>query len=474
MIEAEPAQSRIFSDLMASIGLDLDADEGGLRIVGSDPVASSRYRLGGAATAAIAAQAAGIRKIWRMRSGRSQDIHVELRQAVMPGLRSCYHISQNGHALELFPRSSFAAKDFYRTRDGRLIYILRTPMYAENLLGTLEVLQCAYGADAMSAAIAGWDAVDLEDALAERRLVGVVARDRQEWLAHPQGAWLAARPPVEIEKIGDSDPVPFGRPAARPLSGLRVLDIAHVLAGPVTARILAEQGADVLHVSSPHQLDANIICLDTGLGKRSANIDLDRSGDVDRTLRLASDADVVVQSWRPGSLARRGLSPERVAAGNPGVIYVSVSAYGSGGPWAGRGGYEPVGQVACGLAMEEGSADCPRLSCVGTLNDYLTAYLAAAGVTAALIRRAREGGSYHVKASLTRSSMWVQELGALPRESWPDGDLPFIEREEDFHERETAFGRLRVAKPIARFSDTPAFWANGPEPFGASAPEWTA
>ena len=472
MIYADEPQEKIFRSLADTLSLDLSGSDGDLHIVGNDPVISSKYRIGAAAAAAVSAQASGIRKIWKMRTGRDQDIRVDLCRAVMPGLRTCFHVDQNGHRLELFPRTSFASKDFYRTKDDRQMFILRTQLYPENILRTLDVLGCTYDPVSISAAMARWNAVELEDAFADHKVVGVVARSRDEWLSHPQGAWLAQRPVIEIEKIGESNPVGFSEVADRPLSGVRVLDLAHVIAGPVTSRVLAEQGADVLRVSSPHHMDNHLVGIDTSMGKRCANIDLDHDSDVEKVLELADGADVVVQSWRHGALAKKGLSPEALASRKPGIIYVSITAYGSGGPWATRGGYDPVGQVASGLATAEGSADHPRLSPLVTLNDYLTPYLSAAGVLAALARRAQEGGSYHVKTSLTRTSMWIQEQGALSQELWPQEEIPFVERANDFHDVDSVYGKLRVAKPLAEFSQTPAFWELPPQPFGASSPTW--
>jgi crotonobetainyl-CoA:carnitine CoA-transferase CaiB-like acyl-CoA transferase len=198
---------------------------------------------------------------------------------------------------------------------------------------------------------------------------------------------------------------------------LRVLDMAHVLAGPICSRVLAEQGADVLHVSSPHDRDASYIELDTMFGKRASYIDLNRASDETRLWDLIRSCDVFAHSWRPGSLERRGLSMERMAACRPGIIFVSVSCYGYGGPWMTRGGYEPLGQTACGLVLDEGTMDEPLLAPNYTLNDYLAGYLAAAGVLGALIRRAHEGGSYHVHVSLTRCSMWCKNLGCLNKAS---------------------------------------------------------
>jgi crotonobetainyl-CoA:carnitine CoA-transferase CaiB-like acyl-CoA transferase len=459
--------------LLSHIGL-AGADAGGaISIQGEEPAVPSRHRHGTASAVALAAQGAAIAEIWRQRSGRSQTVAVDLRQAAVPGLATADHLSQSGHPVDRGRNPALAA-NFFATADGRRLYILRAPAYVPHMLRLLEFFGCANTTDAIAAFTARWRADELEEALAERKIIGTIARTRAEWLAHPQGQWLAARPPVEIEKIGDSAPEPFAL-AARPLSGIRVLDMAHVLAGPVTSRVLAEQGADVLHVSAPHQPDSFVHVLDTGIGKRRAFIDLDRGG-VARVQALAGDADIFVHSWRPGSLERHGLSAAETARRRPGMIYVTVSCYGYGGPWASRGGYEPIGQTTSGLAIDEGSPDLPVLAPTFTLNDYVTAYLAAAGTLGALVRRAREGGSYHVKASLTRTSMWVQELGRLPQALWPDrsrGRPPLPEpRPSDMMRTQSVFGEIEHPAPITRFSETKAYWALPPQPAGASRPEW--
>ncbi|MFM0229659.1 CoA transferase [Paraburkholderia sediminicola] len=174
------------------------------------------------------------------------------------------------------------------------------------------------------------------------------------------------------------------------------------------------------------------------------------------------DADVFIQSFRPGVCERRGLGPKDLARIRPRIIYVSVSCYGDGGPWATRGGYEPLSQTANGLAVDEGSYEHPRFAPTRTLNDLLAAYLAATGALGALIRRAREGGSYHAKASLTGASMWVQKLERLRDDEWRNisGDLTPLP--VDLMRTQSGFGELKHAAPIVRFSETPAFWDKPP------------
>ena len=271
-------------------GLELDrVDSGGtINFVGDDPIVSSRHRPAAASAVALAAQAVGVAALWRLRGGGGQDITVDLHRAAVPGLRTSSLFWQSGHRLE-YGRSSKEAANFFPTRDGRRVFVLRTAAYPANLLGLLDLLGCRNDTGSLAAAIATWDSATLEEKLAECKLVGAVARTKEEWLATRQGQWLADQPPVLVEKIGESAPEAPSQ-GDRPLSDIRVLDLAHVLAGPVCARVLAEQGADVLHGSAPLRPDDFRVVIDTGHGKRSAFVDLDRPGDVDRVRRLLTGA----------------------------------------------------------------------------------------------------------------------------------------------------------------------------------------
>jgi crotonobetainyl-CoA:carnitine CoA-transferase CaiB-like acyl-CoA transferase len=451
----------VFEWLWSAIGLTPGDLAGRVDFTGADPVVPSVHRVGTAAAAAMGAMGAAVAAIWKQRAGEGQDVAVDIGRAMVPGLQTVAHLYQDGYRLDPHPRGT-DFRGFFRTRDGRQMYLLRTLAYPEILTRLLDVLDCGYNAASFERAVGRWHSEELEEALARARAVGVLLREREEWLRHPQGQWLAARPAVQVEKIGESDPIPLG-PANRPLAGLRVVDFTHVLAGPTVARLMAEQGADVLHVSPPWRYDSHAMLLDTGWGKRSALLDLEQPGEAERLRTLAQDADLFVQSWRPGSLERAGFGRQDLAALRPGIIYVSVSCYGSGGPWRERGGFEPIGQVACGLAADEGSMDDPRMAPTGTMNDYLVPYLAAAGTLAALLRRAREGGSYHVEVSLTRASMFLQEIGRLgevERARIPSA-MPAPDP-RSFITAGTAYGDLRVPGPVVVYSKTPAYWERPP------------
>lgn len=459
--------------LLERVGLTEGAAGGAVRFIGADPVIASRLRYGAATAAALAAQATAVAALWRLRGGPGQDIEVDLARAVHVGLRTVQSLRQNGRGFRVGaavmgrPREN----NFFRTRDGRHIYLLRNTGRLNITTDLVGFLKCANTAEEIGAAAARWDAFALEEALAERKLPAVVARSPAEWLAHPQGRWLAERPGVEVEKIGDSAPEPLP-PAPRPLSGIRVLDASHVIAGPATGRMFAEHGAQVLHVTTPNEPEHLQIIMDCGFGKRAAYIDLDQVEDVAQLRRLALSADIFLQSWRPGALARRGFGPEDLMAIRPGIIVVSLSCYGQEGPWAARGGYEPIGQSVSGLSVTEGSMEAPRNAPTTTMNDYLTAYLAAAGALAALHRRAREGGSYHVKTSLAQSSMWVLAQGTVADEVVAAGVPDYVPGPGVLATMASVYGELRYATPIAQLSQTPAFWATPPQPAGASPAQW--
>ncbi|GEL17241.1 CoA transferase [Pseudonocardia asaccharolytica] len=458
-----PTADQVLADLLASLDLSV-ADLGGtVTIKGDDPLVSSRHRLAAATAAALAAQGVAVGAIWRMRSGRGQDVTVDAAQAVH-ALNSVKLLKQNDVAIGLSLLPPEPINGFYRTADGRWISLIGPRLRLRN--GLLELLDCANTKDAVAAAVSRWRAFELEEAAAARGLVALVVRTSDEWRGHPQGQALDAAPLIEIEKIGDSDPEPLG-PGARPLSGVRVLDVAHLLAGPGTSRTLAEQGADVLRIATPREPDVLTNVIDTGFGKRHAYLDLDVPDNSRRLTELATDSDVFVQSYAPGALARRGFSADQVAAKRPGIIYVSLNAFGHSGPWALRRGFDPETQAAIGIAAAEGSLDEPKRLPTLLLCDFLAGFLGAAGALAALIRRSREGGSYHVKLSLARTGMWVQNLGLLP--DVPEGLVLPPPRTAAM---DTPYGRLEHLAPVTQFSETLAYWDKPTVPAGASMPLW--
>jgi len=431
-------------------------------LTGGDPLLPTDFKIGTAASAAIAATALAASELWRLRTGRAQSVAVDARAAVA-AFRSERYLRVDG---QLPPDVRGGLFGFYRAADGRWIQLHGAmPHHRE---GIVRLLGCESTRESAAAAVATWSAPELEDAMAAAGLPVAMVRSRGEWEAHAQGRAVAALPLFEIVRIGDAPPE-LRRPGPCPLSTVRALDLTRVIAGPVCGRTLAAYGADVMLVTAPHLASAAALVMDTGFGKLSASLDLRRSDDAARLRQLVRQCDLFCQSYRPGALARHGLSPEDVVRLRPGVVYVTLSAYGHAGPWRERRGFETLIQSVSGMAHEHGLADGPR-HLPAQVVDHGTGYLAAFGALIALARQAREGGSYLVRVSLAQTARWVDALGRVNGRAVPEPTLADIE--DLLAESDTPFGRLRHVVPAAQLSETPAFWSRPPVPLGTHDPAW--
>src|SRR5262245_37827974 len=357
-------------------------------------------------------------------------------------------------------------------RDNRHVMLEAGPPYMKLLKGYLNFFDCGNNKKSFAREVAKWDSEELETALAKAGLPACRAFSREEWLAHPHGAALRHVPVIEIEKIADGKPVPFQAPALSPLQGVRVLDFTHVLAGPRSARTLAEYGADVLHISSPAYPDTLAQHLGVDEGKRCAYLDLREATDRKTMQRLVDQADVFTNNYRPGVTTRFGLRPAELAASSErGIICMDINAFGYSGPWAKRPGYDQIAQAAIGFAAKEGEPDKPKFSPVFYVGDLMASYFAPAGMMAALLRRSIEGGSYHVKISLARSEMWVQELGFLDtatQTSIPANDIYPVKMTSI----DSVYGKLSFPAPPLVFSNLVLPNDESLMPYGADEPQW--
>ncbi len=433
------------------------------------PAVSAAFHADEAAAAALAAGAAEAAAIWRLRTGRPQGVAVDTREAaasLISFLMQRFEDPERAPVRDL-PRT--AAFDFYRARDGRFVYLHQS---FDEGRGPLSVLGCEDTREAVGAAVAAWDAQALEDALAAAGHCGGRVRAPDEWDASDQGRRLAATPLVRIEPTGERAPAAFAAAPEAPLSGVKVLDLTRVLAGPACARALAGYGAEVLHVAGPDLPSVPPFVADTGHGKRSAFLDLKTREGRDRLLALAAEADVFVQGYRGGALDRLGLSPDDLTAVNPALIHVSINCYGHDGPWAGRPGWEQLAQAVSGMAVVQGGEESPSLL-PAALNDYTTGYLAAFGAMVALRRRAESGGGARVQASLTRTAMWVRGLGLDPGR--PGRAQPFTPEELTAWSirEDSGFGPLTCLRPPVALSETPARWTVSTAPLGTHPAAWT-
>jgi crotonobetainyl-CoA:carnitine CoA-transferase CaiB-like acyl-CoA transferase len=304
-----------------------------------------------------------------------------------------------------------------------------------------------------------------------------MVRTKEEWANHPQGKAVASLPLMEIVKIGDSPPEALP-PGDRPLSGIRVLDLTRVIAGPACARTLAEHGADVMKISAEHVPSLRRQEFETGHGKLSAYVDLREEKGKEVLRGLIREADVFSQGYRPGTLGDRGFSPEALAKLRPGIVVVSLSAFGHVGPWSSRRGFDTVIQSVSGMTLRQGEVfpgaePGPQFYPAAAI-DYLTGYLMAAGAMVALARRTREGGSWLVRISLAQVGRWLVQQGEVPESALKDVAKEFTADEiaRWSMTSETPVGRLRHLGPVLQMSETPARWTRPTVPLGYHPPVW--
>jgi crotonobetainyl-CoA:carnitine CoA-transferase CaiB-like acyl-CoA transferase len=458
----------ILDGILTAVGEPLAGDN--VELIGEDPVLPSPLRIGEAGAATIAAAGLAAARLWELRGGRPQTVRVEV-DAAAAGMRGGRYLRVESEPIEgiaeFRPRSVLGRSGVFPTRDERWIYLHRTfPHHRERIC---SVLECADDDTDIAAAVKGWDAVTLEDAVVGAGACGAVVRSASEWRSLEQARAIDGLPLLEVDRVFDSPPVPLAF-AGRPLSGVRVLDLTRVLAGPTSTRTLAEHGADVLRVGTPRVPDDVDMMRDTGHGKRSTALDLSLPDDNRRLRELVREADVFVQGYRPGAIARLGFGLEELATLRPGIVYVQLSAFGQRGPWAERRGFDTIVQAHSGIADEHAIDGMPRFAPANPL-DYMTGYLAAFGAMVALARRAREGGSYRVRLSLAQTGRW---LTALPRVNCEGvaADLPRERIEALSTTSDTPFGRLRHLAPIAHLGETPAHWERPSVPLDHDPPEW--
>ena len=436
-----------------------------VEIVGADPVWPTRYRVATTGAAVIAAAGLAAAELWALKTGRRQRVRVHARAAAA-ALRSSRYLQING---ERPAEDGEKVTGFYPLRDGRWMYLHCNFFNLRER--NLAVLGAPAKRDAVAQAVATWDGLELENAIFEAGGVGSLVRSEEEWRALPQMQTVARLPLLEIIRIGDAPAQPL-LDGDRPLWGVRVLDLTRVLAGPACARTLAEHGADVMRVTREDLADSGLSDFDTGIGKLSTHIDLRNSGEAATMRALIREADVLLQSYRPGALARRGLSPEALAELRPGIVYVTLSAWGHEGPWRGRRGYDTVVQSANGMAYrphDERPAFLPV-----SAQDYIAGYLLAYGAMVALGRRVREGGSWLVRASLAGAGHWIRQHGLLETSEYANlpVELPADELQSLLMQHDSPAGRITHLAPVAQMAETPARWSRPVVPRGYHRPVW--
>lgn len=468
-LKGRPRAAKAPQDVLQELWRSVDMPAESLShvvLTGADPVLPSSFAVGTAAQTSMAAAALAAAELWHLRGGARQQVGVDMLHAAQE-CRSYFKI--NGVALD--PRDPLTG--MYRCGDGGWVRIHAN--FAHHRDGALALLGCPQGDGATRAAVESalsrWKALDFEQVAADAGLPVAAMRSFDEWDHHLQGQALAAQPLLTIERIGEADarPLPKYGEDARPLSDIRVLDLTRIIAGPVCGRALAAYGADVMLVNSPQLPNIDNI-IETSRGKLSVLADLDTADGRIALGNLLRSAHVFVQGYRPGGLAALGFGPQDAARIRPGIVYVSLSAYGPKGPWAGRRGFDSLVQMATGFNHAEAQAagqDAPKPLPMQIL-DHASGYLMAFGAQAALARQATEGGSWHVQVSLAQTAHWLRSLGRV------EGGLacPMPGFEGLLETEPSGFGELVSLRHAAHFSSTPARWTRPSSPPGTHPPVW--
>lgn len=485
-----------FAEFMRGIGGSPQDAGGKVVFTGRDPIVRSHFRI--ASSMAIPAMGAGVgaAAIWRERTGQPQDLKVDLRESMYNVNPLMTLIMGQRRLSGAVPADDAVAKNFsfvptvnghwyqaplavgnpvsfgiFATKDNRFATI--TGVYPHLLDRALRLLKVQPDRKAIAATIKQWDSAELDDAMAKARVIGAIHRSSEEWAQHPQGKYLSSVPLIEIVKIGESQRVPYTAKPTQPLSGIRVAALTHVIAGSCAARTLAEYGAQVLHVARDQAFEHEGLVTDVNVGMRSTFLDLRRAADHQALTALLPKADVFIESFGGRSIERLGFGPEEVAKNRPGVVYLSLRCYGWDGPWRDRAGFDMEGVTVSGFTLREGGsmpqfppsygdaeadgAPPPAFPPTLVINDYIAGYLGAAGVMAALRRRAKEGGSYHVRVSLTRAAMWYQSLGTFDSIDFTPGPDQVMVPPETIT-RKSPYGEVHRLAPQVKLSKTPGRW----------------
>ncbi len=369
------------------------------------------------------------------------------------------------------PEGFAPTSGFRRTSDGWIRLHANYPHHAARLMAALSVST----PKDVEHTLLSMTSLAAEEAITANKGVAAAVRSREEWAATPMhetasaGPWISiSRPPTAAS---ESPRLPRWVPTAvsrHPLTGLKVLDLTRVIAGPTATRLLGALGADVLRIDPPQLPELSDVFVDSGFDKRSAEADLRDPEAMDRVRRLIESADVVVTGYRDGGLDRFGLTPEAMLLARPDLVIVTLSAWGSGGPWNGRRGFDSLVQAACGIAQRYGrTADDgwhPGALPVQAL-DHATGYGLAAAALALLAERLRSGRGGAARLSLARTA---EELFRLPALAGHGGSLP----EPDIHVMDSPYGRLRYVGPPIMADGVPLEYTKGPVGYGTSQLRW--
>jgi crotonobetainyl-CoA:carnitine CoA-transferase CaiB-like acyl-CoA transferase len=493
---SNPETSSVFdlhhgvNQVLKDVGMTAADAGGSLSFYGQDPIIPSRIRFGTMAAIGLAAKAVAVAALWKLRTGEGQDISLDVRKALR---RFCGFFDGKWETINGRPPAvgadtvnpflpamgadalnpSVKVPLFRETRDGR--HVVTLDIYPKARSHALRFLRCADSAEGVQNAILQWRADELEAAAAEAGLIVAMVRTNEEFRKELQYTEVLSRMPlIQVEKIGDSEPMPLSPKGHTPLDGIRALGMGHVIAGAGMGRDLACYGADVLNFWRPDDTEIEAFAWDVQVGMRSTILDYSADDRV-KFDRLLKDADIFFANKRPGYLARNGLQAEELCEKKPGLIHATVVLHGEKGPWSNRPGFDEIGAAVSGVFTIEGTPTHPKSPPIVPICDNVVGWLGTVGILAALRRRAVEGGSYRVVVSLTRTVLWQLSLGIFDRAYAQETAGSTEEHRDiapDLFTAETPLGTYQGMTDQVVMSRTPGAYRTVLVPHGSSKPEW--
>jgi hypothetical protein len=355
----------------------------------------------------------------------------------------------------------------YRTADGWIRLHTNAPHHRA---AALAVLGTANDKETAAALVSRWKAEELETAIVGNNGCAAAMRSHGEWRSHPQGQAVAQEPLIDVRATADVATRLRLTTPNRPLQGVRVLDLTRVIAGPVATRFLAGLGADVLRIDPPIW-DESALVADVTLGKRCARLDLRDAADRARFVDLLRQADILVHGYRSDALNHLGLDAQQRREIRPGLVDVSLDAYGWTGPWRHRRGFDSLVQMSAGIAeagMKALSRDRPTPLPVQAL-DHATGYILAAAAIRGLRERLETGRGFEGRTSLAR----VAELLVRAPVAEMVGHLGHAE-ESDWSDavEATGFGMAHRLRPPVTITSAPLRWDLPAAKLGSAPPTW--
>ncbi len=311
----------------------------------------------------------------------------------------------------------------YRTKDGR--YISFHVYYQSQQKKLVEAMKLnkpydkftltSMGKDRkyLAKEVAKWESKELEELSFDCGACACVLRSREEWENSEVGKAVKEMPLLRFEKTGEGKMELPPSLEKGPLTGIKVLDLTHIIAGPACSRILAEYGADVLLVrrGSFKEQEQAMLELDGWAGKDSIQLDFNKPEDLTRIKELIKEADVITYSYQNGCFDKFGLSEEEIAAINPRLIYVNLMCF-SDTVWKERPGWAPLAEDITGLSIRNGSKENP-VNLNGVPLDYIPGFILAMGTLMAIRDNLKSGAVSKVTTSLTRGAMLLHEVTDL-------------------------------------------------------------